>query len=135
MFEYLLKKVGIFKTAGIVLSKRGEMRDFIEHIQPKEPAVCNIDFNLPAGLAHAFDPIKILDKGDLDQHDRIHAWTAVIWGILFFHQIINKRPVDRLIDQAEEMILRDHVIHTEYLELLSFFICILCHHNRNTAFP
>ena len=69
MFEYLLKKVGIFKTAGIVLSKRGEMRDFIEHIQPKEPAVCNIDFNLPAGLAHAFDPIKILDKRDLDQHD------------------------------------------------------------------
>ena len=28
--------------------------------------------------------------------------------------------------QAEEMILRDHVIHTEHLELLSFFICILC---------
>ena len=33
-----------------------------------------------------------------------------------------------LINKPQQMVFRNEVIHTKHLNLLSFFICVLCHH-------
>ena len=109
------------------------MWDWIQHIQTQEPSVCYIHFDFFYCLTHASNSIKILDKRDLYEHDRIHTWAPVIRRIFFFYKIINKLPVDGFINQSEHMILRNHVIHAEDYHLFSFFIRIFRQH-KNTAF-
>lgn len=128
--KYLFKKIGIFKTAGIILPKSREMRNWVQHIQSKEPPVSNIYFDFLYGLAHTLDAIKILNKWNFNKHDRIHAWASIIRAVFFFHKIIDEVPIDRLIDQSQHMVLRNHVIHAEHQHLFSFLICIFCHHKK-----
>ena len=109
------------------------MGDWVKHLQAKEPAVSNIDLNLPDRLAHTSYPVKILDERDLDQHDRIHARTAEVGRIFIFHKIVNECPVDRFINHSQKMIFRYQIIHAEHLDLFPFFICVLCHHEEITA--
>lgn len=73
--------------------------------------------------------IQVLNEGNFDKDNRINAWTAVIRTILFFDQVINKRPVYCFIDKAQQVVFRNEIIHTEHLDLFSFLVGILCHHN------
>ena len=98
------------------------MGDRVKQLQAKEPSVSNIDLDLSDRLAHTPYPVKILDKRDLDQHDRIHARTAEVGRILIFHKTIDELPVDRFVDHSQEMVFRYQIIHAEHLDLSSFFI-------------
>lgn len=82
MGKYLFKEVSVPESAGIVLSKSGEMWNLIHHFKTKEPPVSDIHFSLSDCLPHASNSIQMLDKRDLSQHDRIHTWTPVIGTIL-----------------------------------------------------
>ena len=129
--EDLLKKTGIFKTASIILSKGRKMRNRIHHIQPQKPAIRNIYFDLSNRLPHTFNPVKVLDKRNFDQHNRIHTRSSIIRAVFFFHKIINKSPVNGFINQTQHMVLWNHVIHTEHDHLFSFLICIFSHHKKH----
>ena len=94
MGKYLFKKIGIFKPSGIVFAKCRKMWHLIHHIQTKKPPVSNIYLDFFAGLPHAFDSVEILDKGNLDQHHRIHTWTSVILRVFWGYKIIYEVPVD-----------------------------------------
>ena len=131
LWKDLLKKICIFETAGVIFSKCRKMRNRIQHIQSKKPAVSNVYFNLFYGLTHTFYSIKILNKRYLYQHDRIHTGTTIIQTVFFFYQIINKVPVDCFIYQTKHMILWHHVIHAKHHHLFTFFICIFCHHKKH----
>ena len=128
MGKYLLKKICILKTSGIVFSERRKMWHLIHHIQTKKPSVGNIYLDFFAGLPHAFDSIKILDQRNLNQHHRIHAGASVVWRIFLDYKVINEVPVNCLVYDSQKVILWNHVIHTKKLYLFSFFICILGHH-------
>ena len=133
VFEDLLEKVGIFKTAGIVLSESGEVGDRIPHLKSQEPPIGDIHLDLLNGLPHAPYSIEILDERDLDQHDRVHTRPAEIRRIFILHKVIDESPVDRFVDQAQEMVFWNQVVHTEELDLFPFLICILSHHNEDTV--
>ena len=98
MLKDLFKQVGVLKAAGVVFSEGGKMRDRLQHVQAKKPAVGDIDLDLFDCLPHTSYPVQILDERDLDQRDRIHAWSPEIWRIFIFDKIIDERPVDGLID-------------------------------------
>ena len=130
VFKDLFEKVGIFKAAGVILPKGREMGDRIQHIQTEEPAVGDIDLDLFDGLPHAAYPVQVLDERYLDQRDWVHARTPEIRRILIFDKFIDKCPVDSFIDQPQEMVFRDQIVHAEHLVLFPFFIRILCHHGK-----
>ena len=109
------------------------MWHFIQHIQPEEPAIGDIYLNLFYRLAHAFNAIKILDERNLDQHDGVHTGASVVLTVFIFYQFINEGPVDCFVDDPQQMVLWNHVIHAKQLNLFSFFIRILCHHKHLTA--
>ena len=131
MGKDLFEQARIFKTPGIVFPKSRKMRNLVQHVQPQEPAISYVYFDFLYSLSHASDSIKILNKGNFDQHYRIHARSSVIGAILVFHKIINEVPIDCTIDLSKHVIFRHHVIHTEHHHLFSFFIGIFCHHKRN----
>ena len=126
--NYLFKQISIFKASGIVFPEGRKMRYLIHHIQTEKPSVSNIYLDFFTGLAHTFNSIEILDKRNLNQHDRIHTWTSVIMRVFVNYKTINEVPVNCLIYNSQKMILRNHVIHTKELDLFSLFICILRHH-------
>ena len=131
MGKYLSKKIGILKSSGIVFSECRKMRHLIQHIQTKKPPVGNIYLDFLTGLSHAFDPIEILNKRNLDQHHGIHTGTAIVRRIFFGYKVINKVPVNGFIYDSKKVVLWNHVIHAKELHLPAFFICILSHHNWN----
>lgn len=96
--EDLLKKIGIFKTAGIILPEGRKMRNRIHHIQTQKPTIRSIYFDLPNRLPHTFNSVKVLDKRDFDQHNWIHARSSIIKAVFFFYKIINKIPVNGFIN-------------------------------------
>ena len=132
--EDLIKEVCAFKATGVVLSESRKVRNRIHHIQSKKPAVCDIYLDLFDRLPHTFDPIEVLDEGDLNKHNRIHAGASVIRAVFIFYKVIDKVPVDRFINQSQHMVLWHHVIHTKQLHLLPLFICIFRHHKKTPPF-
>ena len=130
----LFKKISILKASGIILSKRREMGNLVHHFQTEEPSVCDIDFDFFYCLAHTSDAVQILDEWNFNEHDRIHAGAAIVCTVFIDHKIIDKTPVDCLVNQAQQMILRNKVIHAEHLNLFSFLICILCHHRKHRLY-
>ena len=107
----LFKKISIPKESGIILSKRREMGNLVHHFQTEEPSVCDIDFDFFYCLAHTSDAVQILDEWNFNEHDRIHAGAAIVCTVFINHKIIDKTPVDCLVNQAQQMILRNKVIH------------------------
>ena len=104
------------------------------NFQTEEPSVCDIDFDFFYCLAHTSDAVQILDEWNFNEHDRIHAGAAIVCTVFIDHKIIDKTPVDCLVNQAQQMILRNKVIHAEHLNLFSFLICILCHHRKHRLY-
>ena len=51
-------------------------------------------------------------------------------AVLVHYKAIDEVPVNRFINAPQKMVLGDHVIHTEHLNLLSFLIRILSHHRN-----
>ena len=131
MGKNLFKQIRILKTAGIVLSKSRKVRNRVQHVQTKEPTVSYVYFDFLYGLSHASDSIKILDKGNFNQHYWIHAGSSVIGAILVFYKIVNEAPINCPINLPKHVIFRYHVIHTEHHHRFSLFIGIFCHHKRN----
>mgnify|MGYP006963806782 FL=1 len=106
------------------------MRDLIHHFKAKKPSISYIYFDFLYGLPHAFDTIQVLDEWKLYQHDRVHAGASIIRAVLVHYKAIDEVPVNRFINDPQKMILGNHVIHTEYLNLSSFLVLILSHHRN-----
>ena len=117
MGEDLFEEVCIFKPTGIILAESREVRHLIRHSKTEEPPIRHVYFDLPDRLPHTPDPIQILDERDLDQHHRIDTGPAVICTVFFFDKLIDEGPVDGLINDPEQVILRDQVFHAEELVL------------------
>ena len=56
--------------------------------------------------------------------------TAHFSGLYLSTTRPNIIPVNRFINAPQKMVLGDHVIHTEHLNLLSFLIRVLSHHRN-----
>ena len=69
--EDLLEQVGALETTFVVLPEGAEMRDLVIEVEPQEPSVGDIDFDLLHGPSHAWDSKQILDHRHLDESDRI----------------------------------------------------------------
>lgn len=106
------------------------MRDLIHHFKAKKPSISYIYFDFLYGLPHAFDAIQVLDEWKFYQHDRVHAGASIIRAVLVHYKAIDEVPVNRFINDPQKMILGNHVIHTEYLNLSSFLVLILSHHRN-----
>lgn len=91
-------------------------------------AVGHVDLDVADRLAHALDPVEILDERDLDEYHRVKGRAALVLGVLLPHKVINKRPVYGTVDQAQEMVFRDELVHGEELYLLAILVFINCHH-------
>lgn len=76
-----LPVIGIFKMVCIIFPKSREMWNQIQHIQSQKLSVSNIYFNFFYRLAHTFDPIKILNKWNLNKHNGIQKFQSIAFSI------------------------------------------------------
>lgn len=85
-------------------AKRREMGNLVHHFHTEEPSVCDIDFDFFYCLAHTSDAVQILDEWNFNEHDRIHTGAAIVCTVFIDHKIIDKTPVDCLVNQAQQIV-------------------------------
>ena len=77
------------------------MRQTIKEIEVNVAYRCFLGLDMFDKVPHTFNAIKILNERYFYESDRVHAWTTLVWRIFFFYQLINKRPINRLINDSK----------------------------------
>ena len=54
----------------------------------------------------------MLDQHQLEQHDRIAAWPAVVLAVQILDQLIYVRKIHRRVDFPQQMLLRHQHVHS-----------------------
>ena len=110
-----------------IIADRGKMRDLLRHRIAQEPTVCHVHMDLLDCPTQRRDTVKMLDDDHFEQHHGVAARSSVVRTIQILHQIIDPTEVYRLVDLAQQMILRDELVHTEEFHLAPVLIFLFQH--------
>ena len=62
------------------------------------------------------------------------AFNTIVRAIFIHYKVIDEVSVNGFINNKQKMVLWNHVIHTEHLNLFSFLVRILSHHRSIPPF-
>ena len=131
LFQYLLKdllkQIAVLEPAHVILSEGAEMRHRVVQPKAEKPAVCHVHLDLLDRLPHAPDPKHILHNWQLDQYDRVEAATSVILAIAVRLHLVDKTPVNGVLQFAYKVIFRHQLVQTCELDLAPALASISCH--------
>lgn len=116
LIEDILKQSGAVELPAAELGERGMIRNGIVQFKAEEPAVGDIDADLPFQLPLGADPVQVTDQQHFDDDDRIDGRSAG-GGIEILHQIIDERKIHQPVEIAEEVILRHEIVDGSVIQL------------------
>ena len=106
----------LLEAAPAVLADRRGVEDPIGELQAQEPAIGDIDLDLPHQLALGADAEQIADEQRLEHQGRIQRRPAVVGAIEPGDALVDERKVDHSLDLAKQVILRNQLLERHHLE-------------------
>lgn len=103
------------KPAAPILAHGRGVRDLVGQPETKEPAVRDIDFDFLDHASFGANPEQVTNEQHLEQHHRINRRAAVVLAVQALCRFANEIKPDVLVEQAEQMILRDQLLQRHHL--------------------
>ena len=98
----------------------GKMRDRLIDGEAQKPAIGHVHIDLFQSSAKRRKAIDVLNKDDLKKDNRINAWSAIIFTVKIFHEIIDPVKIDGSIYLAEKVVFWDHGFETDEFNDVTF---------------
>ncbi len=117
-----LKQSSIPKTAHVIFTQRGEMRNGLTEVIANKPTVRDVGFNLFDGLTHGANTKKALNKRNFNKNNRINARAAVILTVNIPNHVIDETKIDGVFDFADQMIYRYKLVQGDHGNLRTSFV-------------
>ncbi len=132
MIEDLVAYIGSSETADIVLRPCRIIGDRFGETDPEKPAQSDIRLDISAGLADRMVSQDDIEHIDLEENDRVDT-VATFGGVTVFDDIVDKRPIDRMIEFSDKMIFGNDLIISEKDEFIRNSRAFLHSHNGKTS--
>ena len=83
------------------------MRSFFLQTVTQKPAVCHIQGDFLSSTAQRGQTIQVLNENHFEQHNRVHAGTAIVSTVQRLYHVVDLAEVYRSIDFSQQ-VFRGH---------------------------
>ena len=131
LFKQLLEQLRFLKPAMPVFRERGVMRNLLIEAQTGEPAPRQMHAQLLHQLAFAGDAVQIANQQNAQQKFGIDRRPSG-FAVAVFQLPPHKLEADVLVDQPQQVVLRDLIFQAEVIEQ-RFGAVVLPHHDQQAS--
>ena len=131
LLKQLLKQLRLLKPPVPVLGECGVVRDLLIEPQPGEPSPRQMHAQFFHQFAFAGDAVQIADQQNAQQKLGINRRPARL-TVAVFQLLPHELETDVLVDQAEQMVLRNLIFQAEVIEQC-FRAVVLPHHDQQAS--
>ena len=103
-----------------IMAYCGKMWDRLIDGDAQKPAISHVHIDLFQSSAKRWQSIDVLNKDDLKKDHGIDAWSAIIFTVKIFHEIIDPVKINSSVYFTEKMIFWNHGIETDELDDVTF---------------
>src|ERR1043165_3756321 len=115
LLKQLFKQLRFLKPSVSILRERGVMRNLLIEAETGEPAPCQMHAQFFHQLAFTGDAIQITDQQNAQQKLGVNRWATGL-TVGGFQLLPYKLETDVLVDESQQMILRNLIFQAEVIE-------------------
>ena len=103
-----------------IMADCGKMWDRLIDGDAQKPAIGHVHIDLFQSSAKRRQSINVLNKDDLKKDHRINAWSAIIFTVKIFHEIIDPVKINGSIYFTKKMVFWNHGFETDEFNNVTF---------------